>query len=186
MIIRNYLFHRVSDEKDAMWPPMTTAVFGRIIRQLTRNYSIVPFEAYMNDTRAFSGSKNITTIMFDDGYKDNIEFAAPILLRYRCPASFYVVSDCIDKNIPTWTYIVDYAVSQTKKNQLELTYEFVPSSLRRIELRMNNNPAGRVKAIKPWMKKISNQQRQLVLRSILEQCSDIELPHTMMNWDDLR
>ena len=42
--------------------------------------------------------------MFDDGYKDNIEYAAPILRQFKCPASFYVVTDCIDRNVPTWTY----------------------------------------------------------------------------------
>ncbi|MBK7956947.1 MAG: polysaccharide deacetylase family protein [Bacteroidetes bacterium] len=35
---------------------------------------------------------------FDDGYLDNLEYAAPILAKYKVPASFYVVTDCIDQN----------------------------------------------------------------------------------------
>ena len=54
-------------------------------------------------------------ILFDDGYKDNLDFAAPILSRYQCPASFYVVTQCIDQNIPTWTYQVDYLFQYTRQ-----------------------------------------------------------------------
>ena len=42
-------------------------------------------------------------ITFDDGFRDNLQFAAPVLEKYRLPATFFVVTDhvgtdrCIDR-----------------------------------------------------------------------------------------
>src|SRR5438045_4375919 len=108
MIVRNFLFHRVSDKSDVLWPPMHPILFEKIIKFLTYNYEVGLLEDLLENPLAFQNKKSIATVLFDDGYKDNLEVAAPILLRYKCPASFYVVTDCIDKGIPTWTYITDH------------------------------------------------------------------------------
>ena len=79
-MIRNFLFHRVSEEEDAMWPPMKPALFSQIIAFLTRRYLVVPLEQFLAEPDSFKASgKSIATVLFDDGYKDNIEYAAPLL-----------------------------------------------------------------------------------------------------------
>src|SRR5690349_9030874 len=130
MLVRNILFHRVSPEKDSMWPPMQPTLIENTIRYLTRQIQVVPLEEYLADPDAFSKRKKIASVRFDDGYKDIIEYAAPILKEYNCPASFYVVTDCINRDVPTWTYILDHALQQTKKDKVELNFEYVPPELR--------------------------------------------------------
>jgi peptidoglycan/xylan/chitin deacetylase (PgdA/CDA1 family) len=187
MVTRNFLFHRISDETDTMWPPMKPALFSKIINYLTKNFYTVPLEHYLNDPTAFNTKKEIATVLFDDGYKDNIEFAAPILKKFNCPASFYVVTDCINRNIPTWTYIFDDVFQNTIKPELVLDFEFVPEKFKRIYLQINGRPNNEVKEIKPWLKKLSNQQRLLIVQSTLEQCSDTQVKtDKMMNWNDIR
>ena len=182
--IRNFLFHRVSNEADAMWPPMKPELFERIIATLTKNYTVVPLEHYLDDAGAFASRKKIATVLFDDGYKDNLEIAAPILSKYKCPASFYVVTDCIDRNIPTWTYILDDRFSKTRKEKIELDFDFVPQKFKVVVL---NDTGTNKKEIKPWLKKLSNRQRQLVLENILQQCDDVSLPQNrMMNWGEVK
>ncbi len=182
MVIRNFLFHRVSEEKDAMWPPMKPSLFSAIIRHITRHYSVVSLENCLADPGAFKSRKKIATVLFDDGYKDNIECAAPILKKYNCPASFYVVTDCINRNIPTWTYIIDHIFQNTEKEKLELDLDFVPEKLKTISL---NDMTAR--DVKPWLKKLSNPQRLLVLGSIQGQCNDVQIARDkMMNWDEVR
>lgn len=186
MVIRNFLFHRVSDEKDTMWPPMTVPLFSKIIGILTKKFLVVPFEAYMNDPGAFSTKKKIATVMFDDGYKDNIEFAAPILAQYKCPASFYIVTGCIDKNIPTWTYLIDNALAKTNTSKLEFSGNFVPEKFKQVVLKLNGQQNPVIRELKPWMKKLPNAQRSSITDSILEQCNDVAIPGTMMSWNDIR
>jgi peptidoglycan/xylan/chitin deacetylase (PgdA/CDA1 family) len=187
MLIRNFLFHRVSDEVDTRWPPMKPALFSAIIEFISRKYSVVALESFLEDPSLFKTEKPIATISFDDGYKDNIEFAAPLLKKYDCPASFYIVTECIDKNIPTWTYLVDTVFQQTKKKELVLAYDFVPAKFNDILSGTDAAVNPLLKEVKPWMKSLSNPQRLLITNEILQQCDDVEIPvGKMMNWDDIR
>ena len=115
MLLKNYLFHRVSDERDLQWPPMKPFMFESIIRQLVKKNKVVLLEDILLNPEAFSKNSNqYVTISFDDGYKDNIDFAAPILKKNNCPASFYIVTNSIDTNTPTWTYLVDFIIGAAK------------------------------------------------------------------------
>ncbi|MBS1759492.1 MAG: polysaccharide deacetylase family protein [Bacteroidetes bacterium] len=186
MTIRNFLFHRVSEDQDSMWPPMTPRLFESIVAKLSKNYFVVPLESFLKDTKMFKTKREIATILFDDGYKDNIEIAAPILKKYNCPASFYVVTDCINKNIPTWTYILDNIFANTSTTHLSLEYDFAPDHLKSIPLKMSGRGNELVKQIKPWLKNLSNTKRLVVLQSIEEQCNDVPTPSgKMMNWNDI-
>src|SRR5688572_3124797 len=187
MQIRNFLFHRVSDEKDKFWPPMRISLFEDVIRYLKRRYQIILLEDLLAHPEQFkSASKKIGTIQFDDGYKDNIENAVPVLKKYNCPASFYIVSDCIDSGIPTWTYLLDHALQYTRLKKLTLPFDFVPMEKRIISLEASGNPVQSIRWIKPWLKKISNARRVTVVNSILDQCADVTIKKAdMMNWADI-
>lgn len=186
MMLKNFLFHRVSEETDLLWPPMKPAHFERIIAYLTRHYQVVPLEGYLTEPSAFSAKRPLATVLFDDGYKDNIEYAAPVLKKYNCPASFYIVTDCIDRNVPTWTYLVDNLFQQTGVKNIQLEFDFVPRHLSSISLAEGNRSPG-VKAIKPWMKSLSNNRRIQIMQALTGQCADVPMPENkMMNWDDIR
>ena len=187
MVVKNFLFHRVSEEKDALWPPMRPALFDKILSLLCKKYNIVSLEKFLIESPDYKSSKQIATILFDDGYKDNIDYAAPILKKYNCAASFYVVTDCIDRNIPTWTFLMDHALQQTNMTRLELSLSYVPAELKRLQMKEDSPKNSLVSKVKPWMKTLSNAKRLEVLQSILNQCSDVPLPENkMMNWNDIR
>ena len=169
-----------------MWQPMKPFLFSEIIKHLMQNYTVVPIEYFLQDTTSFQTDRRIATVLFDDGYKDNIEFAAPILKKFKCPASFYVVTDCIDRNIPTWTYIVDNIFQKTKKEKLELSYEFVPEKFKSVCLNNECEQNPMIKEVKPWLKRLSNPQRVLIVQSLLDQCDDVPIPgNKMMGWKDV-
>jgi peptidoglycan/xylan/chitin deacetylase (PgdA/CDA1 family) len=185
MVIKNFLFHRVSNDEDNLWPPMRPLLFDRVIQFLKANYDLVPLEQFLHDPKAFGKIKKPATVLFDDGYKDNIEFAAPILQSYKCPASFYVVTDCIDRDLPTWTYLIDNALQKTKQEKIELNLSFVPAGIRVIKI-IKEIGSDNIGQVKPWMKSLPNAQRMQILREILAQCSDVEIPSKkMMNWKDV-
>jgi peptidoglycan/xylan/chitin deacetylase (PgdA/CDA1 family) len=188
MLVKNYLFHRVSDEPDPQWPPMTPAVFERIISRLTRYGNVVLLEELLASPASFSNSsKKTITISFDDGYKDNIEYAAPILKKYNCPASFYIVTGCIDANTPTWTYLIDHVLAKTTKKEIGFPYDFVPEEMKLIK-RGHGKSAQKIFAkIKPWLKTLSHQQQTIIIKMLIQQCNDVELPTGhMMSWDNIR
>ncbi len=187
MVIKNFLFHRVSPEDDPLWPPMKPELFTKIIRHLTLRYDVVPLEAYLESPKLFPAKKTKATVLFDDGYKDNIEYAAPLLKMFNCPASFYIVTDCIDRNIPTWTFILDHILSMTQKKELSLEDKYVPLQLRSVPLQAKGSGNGELKEIKPWLKTLSNKNRLAILQTIQEQCNDVAIPRDkMMSWNDVK
>jgi peptidoglycan/xylan/chitin deacetylase (PgdA/CDA1 family) len=187
MIIRNFLFHRVSDEADRLWPPMPVSLFKSVIGYIIKQYQVVKLEDYILNDQFKGKGKKLATILFDDGYKDNIEYAVPILDAYKCPASFYVVTDCIDKNIPTWTYIVDHLFQNTDAKELVLDIGFVTTAFRRNEFNNGLEKINFASKLKPWMKGLSNEERRQVLVHLQTTFADVTMPaNKMMNWSDLR
>jgi peptidoglycan/xylan/chitin deacetylase (PgdA/CDA1 family) len=186
MNVSNFLFHRVSNETDVMWPPMKPHHFERIIKYLERKYEIISLEGFLSNPGNYKKDRPLATILFDDGYKDNIEYAAPVLAAHQCPASFYIVTGCIDDNKPTWTFLLDNAIQNTRKAEIELDFSFVPDTFKRVNIGKGLKLAS-VTGLKPWMKNLSNQYRKQVLQEILYQCYDVPMPENkMMNWGDIR
>jgi peptidoglycan/xylan/chitin deacetylase (PgdA/CDA1 family) len=63
----------------------------------------------------------------------------------------------------------------------------VPAKFKSIPLQRISPGEQIEKDIKIWLKKISNQQRLLILKEIGEQCNDVPVPENkMMNWNDTR
>lgn len=183
-MIRNFLFHRVNPERDPLWDPMDVKLFDQCIRYISNHYELLLFEQLALSDDLYKSS-SFATIMFDDGYKDNIEYAADILAKYHCPASFYVVTDCIERNIPTWTHILEYTFQHTQKQEIDLPFSFLPVSLRGGRFQKKEERIRFAGKLKPFLKSLPHEQRQTILDHIGTCFSDVEYPKLMMNWNDL-
>jgi peptidoglycan/xylan/chitin deacetylase (PgdA/CDA1 family) len=165
---------------------MDPVLFEKCIKYISRKYTVRLFEDLAFDKTALESKNRYATIMFDDGYKDNIEFALPILEKYNVKASFYVVTDCIEKNIPTWTHILEHLFRFSKKTELKLNFEELPEELQRGEFATAVERLAFAKRLKPYLKTIGHVERERVLDHIKMVFDDVSLPEIMMSWDDLR
>ena len=185
-MVHNFLFHRVSPERDPLWDPMDTELFEKCVKYISEKFEVTLAEELYLRT-SINPTKKYATIMFDDGYKDNFEYALPILEKYNCKASFYVVTDCIEKNQPTWTYILDYLFYNTKKeikldNQiLEELENFHNSDLSTKDLRIDF-----IKRLKPQLKNTDHSIRNQIIKYFQDVYDDIQIPSMMMNWEELK
>ncbi len=80
-----------------------TSIFERHMEMIARQFSAVS----MDDIALFlQGEKALppraVAITFDDGYKDNVRYAAPILNRLGIPGTFYVLVDAVDRAKAPW------------------------------------------------------------------------------------
>lgn len=189
MKIKNFLFHRVNPERDLMWDPMDPKLFEQSIRYLKKNYQIVLLEEFiLSGDYKKKHKKKIATILFDDGYKDNLEYAAPILKKYQVRASFYVVTNCIDKNTLTWTHIIDYAFSHTNKSKINFDFDFFPVQLRTKELKTRQERIvyASNKNFRTLIRQITHKQRKIIMDEIIRAFDDVKFPKLMMNWKEVK
>ncbi|NOT74601.1 MAG: polysaccharide deacetylase family protein [Cyclobacteriaceae bacterium] len=184
-MVSNFLFHRVSPVRDPLWDPMDVSRFEKAIQYISKNYEVRRLEDLIQSDEIHS-KRRFATIVFDDGYKDNIEYGAEILSKYNCKASFYVVTDCIDKNIPTWTFMLDYAFGHTRISKIHLGFNFLPQELRVEDLFSADDRINYVKKFKGVIKKLSHVQRNQLLEVVFQTYNDVEFPKNMMSWNDLK
>jgi peptidoglycan/xylan/chitin deacetylase (PgdA/CDA1 family) len=108
-------FHSISDaaggnylylEPGISLPPRT---FERQIALLAQRYHCLSMDDLVEALEARKRPpRNSVVVTFDDGYRDNYEFAYPILRRHRVPAIFYLTTGCLNGGNPLWTSEVRY------------------------------------------------------------------------------
>ena len=89
-------FHRVNDY-DSSSLTLPRKIFDELMEEISKNYKPISLQDLIKKIRDGKElDKKTVVITFDDGYKDNILCAAPILLKYNIPATFFITSGYIN------------------------------------------------------------------------------------------
>ncbi len=101
------MYHKIVERPDATLGGLPVSVLERQIRYVSRAYCVQTLEAIMERRGVgqplVSGSLAVT---FDDGHPSAANLAAPVLARYRVPATVFAVSGLTDAQRPLWTDVV--------------------------------------------------------------------------------
>lgn len=103
-------FHRVADQPDPLWPPMSVATFRTLVEFLARNTTVVALQDLWKIERY--PDKPLVCLTFDDGYMDFYENALPILKHYGLPCQHSICPGLIDDGGLAWTQVVNAYVQQ--------------------------------------------------------------------------
>jgi peptidoglycan/xylan/chitin deacetylase (PgdA/CDA1 family) len=95
-------FHRVNDTTAADGLTVPLRAFELYCRFFSRHFRVVPLSALVHRLERGLPVKGLLAITFDDGYRDNVEMAAPVLDRLSLPATFFVVSEWIGTELVPW------------------------------------------------------------------------------------
>jgi len=125
-ILRNRIailtIHGVMDERDnPSWKPLRPQLsrdkLEEYLSVLSKRYHFI---SLMDAVEMLSGHRPVQpyslVLTFDDGYRNNLTHALPILRRYNAPATFFVPTDFINNPRPFWFDRLDYALQQTHVN----------------------------------------------------------------------
>jgi peptidoglycan/xylan/chitin deacetylase (PgdA/CDA1 family) len=63
--------------------------------------------------------KNFCVFTFDDGYRDNLNYALPVLKKYNVPFTVYVTTDFCDSRAFIWWYMLEDFVRRENKIRIE-------------------------------------------------------------------
>ncbi len=96
------MYHGVEATHRKGWPKsliMPTAQFEEQLKYLTeQGYKIVTVETLAKRLENNESVDKYIALSFDDGYKNNLEIAIPIMQKYKAKGSFFVVNRLMGKN----------------------------------------------------------------------------------------
>ncbi|MFQ5668416.1 MAG: polysaccharide deacetylase family protein [Candidatus Binatia bacterium] len=91
------MYHRVSETADYLGLCVPPAAFDAQLDLLSRRIRVIPLRTLVERLqRPKPLEEDVAAITFDDGYRDNLDIALPILQRHGLPATLFVTTGFLD------------------------------------------------------------------------------------------
>ena len=115
-------YHRIDDEVDALGLAVSRAEFAQQMQALAesphlRPVSATEYLAIWLGRRPY-GTGIPVLVSFDDGFRDNLTEAAPVLKRHGVPAILFVATDAL-RGQPPWYDLVERLVRAGQTSALQ-------------------------------------------------------------------
>ncbi|MGB0664490.1 MAG: polysaccharide deacetylase family protein [Pontibacterium sp.] len=106
------------------WCFLDVTEFEKQIAYLSKHFKIVHIDEAVEALQADNIKTPLAVITFDDGYRNNLTKALPILQKYNAPATIYLVTEKIATHQALWFSYLIQAFEKTKKNQITWNNHF--------------------------------------------------------------
>ena len=84
------------------------------LHYLKKNFDIISLDDLLLHLQSKSNEFKIA-ITFDDGYRDNLDYAYPILEKFKAPATIYIITKFINNKFIPWWVKLDHFITNNKK-----------------------------------------------------------------------
>jgi len=101
----------------------------RVLR--TRGYDIIAIDEVPRRLAAPNG-RRFAALTFDDGYRDNLEIAAPILRRHGAPYTIYVTTGFAERTARLWWLEIEAALARLEHVEIALPRETLATPARSV------------------------------------------------------
>ena len=110
-------YHRIlpEAEKQKYFCPdlvVTPEAFRVHCATVAEHYRVLPMTEAVGMLRAGGSSRPLLAMTFDDGYVDNLEYAAPLLEEHGIRGTFYPVAGLLGSALPPWYDVTARCVQQ--------------------------------------------------------------------------
>lgn len=154
------VYHGVVDQPNhqVSLGPIAEKQFEEHLKYYQKNFDVVSqseiFKMYRDD---YKPKKKTIALTFDDGYENNIQRAFPLLKKYNFPATFFIISQCIeDENRLTWYDTIDLIKPDLKYAQVDVS-------------QFNHAPLKSIAELKELIKTLNIEKRNALYQEIRKQ-----------------
>ena len=112
--------HRVADDDEAFFQGLPPRFLREQLAYLTRHYEIITLStlvACIEEGRQPPPRSVVLT--FDDGFRDNVENALPVLEEFAVPATVFVVTQSLTDGRLPWSQRLGYLFQHTEAIELQ-------------------------------------------------------------------
>lgn len=179
------MYHSVADAEAAPWIAprnrISPARFRRQMQYLASRRNVLSLSEAVGALR--EGRElplRAVVITFDDGYRDNLEVAAPILAELGLPATIFVCTGYLESGKPQWADRLYAALSRTDKAEVSAAgLGSLPLGGRR--------SASAYDALTSSMIALPDQERDAVLEDLERQLGvEQKAPRCTLIWEEAR
>jgi peptidoglycan/xylan/chitin deacetylase (PgdA/CDA1 family) len=117
-------YHGVSLEDEHLWNPTLyvdpATLDARLALMRREGYSVLAFDAAISALNDGTLPDRAVTITFDDGHYDFLPVAYPILRKHGCPATVYLTTYHVDRNVPIFNLFCSYVLWKARTRAIDL------------------------------------------------------------------
>ena len=152
-------FHKISNkinDYNEIGTKIHVSSFKKTISFLNNNFQIITPDEFENHNYKFSKNEKIKILLtFDDGYKDNLDNALPILNQHNNKAIFFISPKYISSNKKIW----DEALLDYLKSKLQIN-----SNINFEKFKINkNNISKKIFSVINYLKFLNSEERDFIL-----------------------
>lgn len=124
-----FMMHRVSPQSPEAFEPnrilrVTPDFLERTVRQvIERGFDCISLDEVPERLAAAPGARPFACFTFDDGYRDNLDYAFPILQRYRVPHTLYIPTEYPEGRGDLWWLVLESAIRLLDHTQVVIDGE---------------------------------------------------------------
>lgn len=176
-----FMEHSVNPYKEGYLPVNQPHIFERQVAYLAKHYNIIPLSQLLdiieNDSE-FPPRTAVITI--DDGYRDNYEYAFPVLKKYNAPATIFLVTGAIETGKLPWINRIAVMIRKTREQKVKLD---LPAG----EFDLSTKASRFASYHKIWraLKSLSARDREVQLKSISVKLGVTPPNNRMLTWDQI-
>lgn len=173
--------HRISNERDYFFEPITPYNFEQLLKYVLKHYSVISFSDLPDIKK--NSNKLPLILSFDDGYYDFYEYALPLLRKYNLPSNHNIVNECASHNMPIWTQRLNDIFNHSLQFSINLKFD-----LDKLDIGIRGYKMNWTAYYLDVFKRLLQMQRcsRLDIISRKEHELSLSMNHRMMNWDEIK
>ena len=157
---------------------MPTSKFAEQMKFLSEKYKVVSMDELEKHLESDS-NKFVVSITFDDGYKDNLVHALPILEKYNIPVTIYVITRLPDGDTWIWWYeIWDHL---EKNNSVKAN-----DMLKYTTIKTNKQKIKTFKILLNLILNLPYDEQRKTVENITGISSRKQYPQLCLSWDEIK
>ena len=174
-------YHRVNKDADPFLAAVPTDVFEAHMAYVASTHTVLPVEELVERAARRRLPRNALAITFDDGYRDTLTEAAPVLRRLGLPATVFLTTGLVGTGAVSWFDRLALAFKLTRVAALT-----VPAGS--FALTSTDERLRTLDAVLAHLKGLADSERSRSVEAILDALGapdDGSLADLMLTWDDV-